>query len=441
MRLAWIMMAMVGAAWAGKGPPAASWVDVGKQAQLCISSVPSTKMRGKDAKAFVEVVAQLTPIGGDEDAVTAWWAGQQEGVADWKEHPAQQVVAGTAGWLSGGTVEPLIELARSLPRDPCLQGAGALAILDSGGDLEEARSMLGRGWIAGRHPDMALMLSTVLRLQGESKRAAEVVEKGLKMDPEHARLRKLRVTLAAERGETDSIYGDLIWLRQQGDHELDEYLMFAHLRRGDIDEYLRIAVERGAPTGGLEGLGEAESPRAALWSHLGMKSDTSSIEAILHTNQGSISCTLLPGIAPITVANFVGLVEGTQPWVDNGETVRRPLYDGTVFHRVIPSFMIQGGDPEGRGTGGPGYAFHDEVAPDVLFDRRGRLAMANSGPGTNGSQFFVTAGPTPHLNGLHTIFGQCRDEATVDAIAGLSRDGRDKPFQEVVLERVELIRR
>ncbi|MGB0030009.1 MAG: peptidylprolyl isomerase, partial [Candidatus Sulfotelmatobacter sp.] len=131
--------------------------------------------------------------------------------------------------------------------------------------------------------------------------------------------------------------------------------------------------------------------------------------AIIETSVGNMTCTLFPDKAPIGVENFIGLATGTKDW----KTVRGvtkhgvPLYDGTIFHRVIPGFMIQGGDPAGDGTGDPGYKFKNEVSSDLLFDKPGRLAYANAGPNTNGSQFFITEVATPHLNGNYTIFGQC----------------------------------
>ena len=132
------------------------------------------------------------------------------------------------------------------------------------------------------------------------------------------------------------------------------------------------------------------------------------IHATFQTSAGDIVVKLLPEKAPKTVENFLGLAEGTREWTDprSGQKVKTPLYDGTVFHRVIPEFMIQGGDPLGTGTGGPGYKFGDEIGPDNKFDRPGLLAMANAGPNTNGSQFFITEVPTPHLNRGHTIFGE-----------------------------------
>ena len=165
--------------------------------------------------------------------------------------------------------------------------------------------------------------------------------------------------------------------------------------------------------------------------------------ARLHTSKGTISCTLLPDVAPKTVLNFVQLAEGGREWKhpQTGQTLTDPLYSGTIFHRVIPKFMIQGGDPLGRGTGGPGYRFEDETSPDVTFDAPGLLAMANSGPNTNGSQFFITDRSTPsHLNGKHTIFGRCENLDVVEAIASVDRASRDKPKVDVVLKRVEITR-
>jgi cyclophilin family peptidyl-prolyl cis-trans isomerase len=149
---------------------------------------------------------------------------------------------------------------------------------------------------------------------------------------------------------------------------------------------------------------------------------------------------------PETVANFIGLANGTKDWKNpvSGATKHGvPLYDGTIFHRVIPDFMIQGGDPAGNGTGDPGYKFKDEIVPTLMFDRPGRLAMANSGPGTNGSQFFITEVPTPHLNGRHTIFGQCDDAsvALVKQIARVARDpSNDKPFRAIKIKHLSIVR-
>jgi peptidyl-prolyl cis-trans isomerase A (cyclophilin A) len=165
--------------------------------------------------------------------------------------------------------------------------------------------------------------------------------------------------------------------------------------------------------------------------------------AILHTNAGPIRLQLFDNHAPKTVRNFVELAEGTRDYVDprTGQPGTGPFYDGTIFHRVISGFMIQGGDPTGSGRGDPGYKFGDEFHGELQFDRPYLLAMANAGPGTNGSQFFITVGPTPHLNRKHTIFGEVIDDGgqkVVDAIAAARTTPGDRPAQEIVIERVEI---
>lgn len=165
--------------------------------------------------------------------------------------------------------------------------------------------------------------------------------------------------------------------------------------------------------------------------------------AILHTNRGDVSIELFGNHAPKTVENFVTLANGTAEYkTENASgTKEGPFYDGAVFHRVIDGFMIQGGDPTGTGRGGPGYMFADEFHPELQFDRPFLLAMANAGPGTNGSQFFITVVPTPHLNNHHTIFGEVTDAASqkvVLDIAQTATDRMDRPVEPVVIESVEI---
>lgn len=167
--------------------------------------------------------------------------------------------------------------------------------------------------------------------------------------------------------------------------------------------------------------------------------------ATLATNRGAIRLRLFPNHAPKTVRNFVELATGAREWIDpnTGQQTTAKLYDGTVFHRVIAGFMIQGGDPLGTGRGGPGYKFGDEFHPELVFDRPYLLAMANAGPGTNGSQFFVTVGPQPHLNRKHTIFGEVADAESrqvVDAIATTETGPMDRPVEPVVIETVTIER-
>ncbi|HLR98377.1 MAG TPA: peptidylprolyl isomerase [Mycolicibacillus parakoreensis] len=165
--------------------------------------------------------------------------------------------------------------------------------------------------------------------------------------------------------------------------------------------------------------------------------------ATLHTNRGDITIALFGNHAPKTVDNFVGLAQGTAEYsttnASGGST--GPFYDGAIFHRVIAGFMIQGGDPSGTGRGGPGYQFADEFHPELAFDKPYLLAMANAGPGTNGSQFFITVGPTPHLTRRHTIFGEVVDPASrqvIDTISNTVTDGSDRPTDPVVIESITI---
>lgn len=165
--------------------------------------------------------------------------------------------------------------------------------------------------------------------------------------------------------------------------------------------------------------------------------------ATFETNQGNIVCRLFDAEAPKTVANFIGLAEGTKEFTDprTGGKAKRAFYDGLIFHRVIPDFMIQGGCPVGNGTGDPGYRFADEFHPALKHDRAGRLSMANAGPNTNGSQFFITVAPTPWLDNRHTIFGEIVEGQDVAVkISLLPRDSSDRPRQPVVLQRVRIER-
>jgi peptidyl-prolyl cis-trans isomerase A (cyclophilin A) len=170
---------------------------------------------------------------------------------------------------------------------------------------------------------------------------------------------------------------------------------------------------------------------------------TNGLFAVIETSKGTIVCKLYEDKAPKTVNNFVGLATGTKSWFDiaKGQKLTTKFYDGLTFHRVIPGFMIQGGDPEGTGRGGPGYKFEDEIDQSLKFDRPGLLAMANSGPNTNGSQFFITVGKAEHLNGRHTIFGEVvQGYEIAEQIAKVPKDSSDKPFEPVVIKSVKIER-
>lgn len=199
-----------------------------------------------------------------------------------------------------------------------------------------------------------------------------------------------------------------------------------------------LVAQSGAGVGGVQSSPRVEVAKAKKSKKaVPMKEESS--YAVLVTSKGKIVCKLFPKSAPKTVANFLELAQGKKAWTDpkTGQKVTRPLYGDTVFHRVIPDFMIQGGDPLGSGMGGPGYSFDDEFDPNLKFDRPGKLAMANAGPNTNGSQFFITVKPTAWLNGKHTIFGEVvSGQDVANTISKAPRDANDRPLEPVVLEKI-----
>lgn len=212
-------------------------------------------------------------------------------------------------------------------------------------------------------------------------------------------------------------------------------------RRGELadldmtpEQMQAYARAQGDPLGGVFTLPQALDGlpgRGALW-------------VVMTTTQGTIECRLFEREAPLTVANFVGLARALRPALDDAqeEWITRPYYDGVAFHRVIPGFVIQGGDPTGTGRGSTGYVIPDEIDPELRHDGPGMLSMANRGPGTGGGQFFITLAPLPHLDGKHTIFGQCTDPgiAVAEKIAAMRGPG-DKPRTPQIIERMEVVRR
>jgi peptidyl-prolyl cis-trans isomerase A (cyclophilin A) len=202
-----------------------------------------------------------------------------------------------------------------------------------------------------------------------------------------------------------------------------------------------LAASAGAQTSSLPEPALPDAPQATPAAMTFPNGPT----VVMDTSMGRITCQFFEKQAPQTVANFIALAEGAKDWTDpitSKKQHNKPLYDGTVFHRVIPEFMIQGGDPSGTGLGDAGFTFADELDPNLNFDAPGRLAMANSGPNTNSSQFFITEATAEHLNQLHTIFGQCDSAsiAVVKAIARVPTDSSDKPATPVVLKKATIVR-
>lgn len=193
------------------------------------------------------------------------------------------------------------------------------------------------------------------------------------------------------------------------------------------------------PTGGAVPAVGSETPAEIL----GAIGGSGTLTAVINTTMGTFECALYEQEVPITVANFVGLATGTKTWIHHqtNEPTRSRFYDGLVFHRVIPDFMIQGGDPLGQGVGGPGYRFEDEFDPRLRHDRPGTLSMANSGPGTNGSQFFITEKATPWLDNRHTVFGHCSNAELVAQMTRVPATPANRPLQDVRIDTVEIVRR
>jgi peptidyl-prolyl cis-trans isomerase A (cyclophilin A) len=208
-----------------------------------------------------------------------------------------------------------------------------------------------------------------------------------------------------------------------------------------VEDVLAFNLAQGDPVAQAIARGE---PGFTLEDALVGLPPTGGLFVEIETERGRIDCELLPDASPETVANFVGLARGLRPFKDeSGQWVKRPFYDGLIFHRIDPGFVIQGGDPNADGTGGPGFVVAGEFSSRVRHDRAGILSMANRGPNTNGSQFFVTLGPTPHLDGLHPIFGVCSDAGTdvADAIAMSPRTADDRPERPVAMKSVKVSRR
>ncbi len=339
------------------------------------------------------------------------------------EHPALQAVRGVQGMLSGdseGAAVLLDGLIAAHGGDPCLLASSATAQQLLGRiDEAEKRVALARS-VAPDDPEIALIFAFLAPIE-EASVCFDALEKGAMERPER---RAFAVALGIAAITTGDAASATIWLRQaydQGEEAVAPMLLQAYRAADQPGHYLAFASHLGLPLGDDGLLASAADPLVSYRALLGLQADQSLVTT-LHTDHGDLECMLFPDQAPITVANFVGLATGTQPWTrPDGSAALSPLYADLVFHRVIPEFMVQTGDPRADGTGGPGYRFPDEVDPELRFDRPGRLAMANSGPDSNGSQFFVTEVPTPHLDGRHTIFGQCT-AASVEKVEAIARD-------------------
>lgn len=421
------MLVLLGAALAGKAPVELSepvWVEGEASApRVCVSMMPSGgRFRGKDAAGWARVRAMLAD-GQVTDAVRA--------LKDLKFHPAMRTVKGAAYVLGKGVAIDLEALVVKAPEDPCLRVMAASAALKRGDATRGSQHLARAMELWPENQDIAAMS---ILIDGDDWR--ERVDAALAANPEDVRLRTLVAQLAESRGDLELAVDSYAALVALGKEDVGGRLETLALRTGDLGAYLDAAMP-GHPAS-IPVIADAEDKEAAFREWLGIGQPGARLQAVFETSMGDVHCLLDPENAPMTVMNFVGLARGEIAWTSGGAMSNEPLYDGTIFHRVIPEFMIQGGDPLGTGRGNGGYRFADEPAPRGAFDRPGLLAMANSGPDTNGSQFFITEVPTPHLDGKHTIFGSCdpAGQRLVERIARVDADGSGRPSEEIVLQRV-----
>lgn len=404
------------------------WFEVEPGKVLCVTRVPEAEpLPKKEAQAFEGALA----------AVTAGDPGASALLAPLPVHPgvehARAILSLLTGDPSGGP--KLLALADQVPANTCLAATASLAAASTG-DAETAERLLSHAREIAPDDGNVAFLSWYMGLE----RPAEVIpvlEASLAAEPDQP---GIALAVGLDRLDRGDFSG--IPLVEQavaaGMKEGIGVLLFAYPLAHQRGPYLKLASEVGL-LGDEGSIAGAEDPEAAYAALLGIPAE-GPFGVTFETSAGDLKCVLRPDIAPVAVATFVQLARGTRPWLDPKDQTERttPLYDGTIFHRVVPGFMIQGGDPLGTGSGGPGYRFPDEVDERLRFDAPGRLAMANAGPNTNGSQFFVTEAPASHLDGMHTIFGEC-DAAAVELvkkIASAPRDDDDRPLSPVVLEHV-----
>ena len=402
---------------------------------LCVSAVPSAgKIKeGMEGLRRTMDALQVDPLKALQTMRTL------EG-----EHPAFGAARAAAAWGlrdAPAAREELRDLANTWPTDPCLQ-AGLARVYADLGALRLAHAHAATAVeLSGGEADFAYLHGLLLMAEGDHDRAAGLWRAALQANPEHPAINAQLGALYVSRGDF-LLALPLLERASAAGLPVDQALAQAALGAGQMGPYLGAASRAGAPLGDGGAVGKAADPEAAFRALLGVGED-GRLEARIQTAFGPLRCELLWQEAPITVANFVGLARGSQPWRDprTGEPGNGPLYDNTTFHRLIPEFMIQSGDPLGDGTGGPGYQFGDELTSGRTFDRPGLLAMANAGPGTNGSQWFITEVPVPHLNGRHTIFGIC-DEPTLERVRTIARQPRapnDRPTEPIRVERIEVV--
>ncbi len=438
--IAWWITALMGCPKVGSAPAIdelrpAEWVQVEVGKDLCMSSFPGTPFdKRTERRLYIEA---LQAIRAEERANGRALLGQLPA-----EHPTVRSAIAVLDLMEGevaGSSATLGSLAEAHPTDPCLSSSAALALWASG-DQQRAVELLQQARRRDPLEPRVAFLAWYLEVERPDTLVA-ALDVGLKSLPEHVGIQLARGSVALAQRNVELAVPLLEAALAGGAAEAEGPLLQAYFVAGLRSDYLRFASALKLPMGDKGAVALAEDPDAAYSELLGL-AEGQTLRAVFQTSQGDLTCVLRHDLAPVTVANFVALAEGSMPWMhpETGPT-QEPLYDGTVFHRVIPEFMVQGGDPVGTGSGGPGYRFLDEIHRQLRFDQPGRLAMANQGPHTNGSQFFVTEVPTPHLDGRHTIFGEC-DETSVEVVKRMTRvpSEESRPVEPLLLERVEIQR-
>jgi peptidyl-prolyl cis-trans isomerase A (cyclophilin A) len=402
---------------------------------VCLSKVSAAGRLGSDQAAYANALAALQ----EGDAVGARAA--IESATD--GHPAMDGLSGVLALLEGRPLDarPIYRgLAADWPEDGCVHHTAGVVYLSAG------LGRLARGFVRSAirlQPDeieTRYLNGLVERAAGDEESAARAFRDVVQRSPGHPGASLALASYHLARGD-GLLAVPMLMSARDGGLEVGDTLARALYRAGEIGPYISEASRLGWPLGDGGALATADDPLAAFAELLGVGEDQKLI-AEFSTSAGVLECELFWKEAPVTVGNFTGLATGRQAWVDprTGEAGVGPLYSETIFHRVIPEFMIQGGDANGDGTGSPGYRFADEIVPSLRFDVPGRLAMANSGPDTNGSQFFVTDVPTPHLNAKHTIFGQC-SEASLEVVrkmARIPRNAQDMPTVAIDLDAITM---
>lgn len=397
--------------------------------RICVSMVPAAgPFKGKDAKTWATIRTDLEQRKYDRIPL------QLSKLK--KEHPARRSVELALEVIDEQVTSDGVQaLLDEYPADACLQQLGVLISIIQQDRMGMAQRMDAAIALAPEDPDVVL-LGALLNPGDDPEAMHTRLEAAVERAPDLAALRLVAGRGSIDVGDLKGAVDHFAAAEKLGVSDVSEPLF--HLRRmaGELEDYLKQASSMQLPMDLVDfskaKAGE-ESYTQAFDRALGV-GEGQRLVATLTTNQGVLECELHHRRTPVTVANFVGLARGVQA-SNAGEG--KPFYDGLIFHRVIPEFMIQGGDPQGDGTGNPGYRFIDEFEPTLAFDEPGMLAMANSGPSTNGSQFFITEQPTPHLSGKHTIFGACTPASVeiAEKIARVEAEG-DRPVEDVVIQSV-----